>query len=209
MLRGAPHVHRRQPSQRGVCSPQEPRGSPAPLNPVGSACLAQLSRACLPVYFLTEAAMLHRHLRLGAPWAAPAAVLLVFARSGSRARRATDGPRTGRRAAPTFVLTSAQELRAPPPPDEATTAAELRELKALAAQRDRPHATKSPGGPAADRPTGGTGSRPRRCSRAGSGRAWPPATWRCSTLRSTMRPWRPWTARRLIRGPVRALSIPT
>lgn len=82
--------------------------------------------------------MLHRHPRLGAPWAAPAAVLLVVASVGL-AGTAGDGWAQDRPAgpSPTFVLTSAQELRAPPPPDQATTAAELRELKALAAQRDQ------------------------------------------------------------------------
>src|SRR2546427_6070578 len=36
----------------------------------------------------------------------------------------------------TWVLTSGSQLRLPPPPDQAGTAAELRELRALAGQRD-------------------------------------------------------------------------
>jgi hypothetical protein len=85
-----------------------------------------------------EAAMLANHPRLGAPWATPAAALIVITFLGAVcttgdvvAQEQPSGP------IPTFVVTSPKDLRVPPPPDEATTAAELRELKELATQRDR------------------------------------------------------------------------
>jgi hypothetical protein len=81
--------------------------------------------------------MLARHSLFGAPCKTPVTVLTVIAAVGFAAAagecRAQEG---GLGATRTFVVTSPQELRAPPPPDEATTAAELLELKSLVAQRD-------------------------------------------------------------------------
>ena len=81
--------------------------------------------------------MLAQHPRLGAPWTTPAATLIVISLLAAVcptgdvvAQEQPLGPIAS------FVVTSPQDLRVPPPPDEVTTAAELRELKELATQRD-------------------------------------------------------------------------
>jgi membrane-associated phospholipid phosphatase len=81
--------------------------------------------------------MLARHSRLGAPWTTPAAVFAVITVVGlAGPTRDAHAQERGLGSPPTFVINSRQELRAPAPPDQTTTAAELRELQSLIAQRD-------------------------------------------------------------------------